>query len=80
MVLGHYISIRVIGGDLQKFVRVYMLTAFSRLILYMVIILIYVFKNPDNTINFVITFFVFYVVFTTFEVREISRTMIKKPE
>jgi hypothetical protein len=78
MVISHYISIRVIGGDLQKFIRIYMLSAMSRLLLYMAFILIYIFRNPHNTMNFVFTFFVFYVVFTTFEVREISSSIGKK--
>jgi hypothetical protein len=77
MIISHYVSLKVMGNNVQKFIRTYMLSAVSRLMLYMIIILIYIFKNPQQTMNFVVTFFVFYVVFTTFEVREISKAIKK---
>lgn len=77
MVISHYISLRMIGDDLQRFIRIYMVSAMSRLLIYMAFIMIYIFRNPHNTTKFVIAFFILYVVFTTFEVREISRSIGK---
>lgn len=62
------------GEKLSKFTNRFMLVTFTRLILYIGVILIYVFLvNRADAVPFVITFFLYYLAFTTFEVIEMLR-------
>lgn len=79
MASSHYFVVKTVGVNIQKLIRVYMISAVSRLFIYLMIILAYIFKNPQGILNFVLTFFVFYVVFTSFEVKEMTKTFSTKP-
>lgn len=46
-----------------------------RFILYIAVLIIYAFSFPDDAIAFVITFFVFYFIYTIFEVSSLYRDM-----
>lgn len=77
MAISHFVSIRIIQKNIKYFVNVYMVSAFARLIIYMVVVFLYVIKKPPDMINFVLIFFVLYIVFTAFEVREMNRSIRK---
>ncbi len=49
-----------------------------RFLLYLTVLLIYAFSFPDDAIAFVLTFFVFYFIYTIFEVSFLYRDM-KRP-
>lgn len=52
----------------SKFANTYMLTNFGKLILFTVIIFVYAYYNRIDAIPFIITFFIYYLLFTTYEV------------
>lgn len=56
----------------RGFSTVFLSTMMIKLLIYMAFILVYLLVDKTNAINFVLTFFVLYLVFTAFEVREIS--------
>jgi len=58
---------------LSRFANIYMLAIFAKLILFTVIILLYSFLNPDDAVSFMLTFFVYYFVFTSFEIYSLLR-------
>ena len=53
---------------ISKFANAYMLVNFGKLILFILIILVYAYLNRSDAVSFIITFFVYYVLFTTFEI------------
>ena len=58
---------------LSRFANIYMLAIFAKLILFTVIILLYSFLNPDDAVSFMLTFFVYYFIFTSFEIYSLLR-------
>ncbi len=60
----------------NRFINAYMLMNFGKLFLYIAIIAIYVFMYRNDAIPFTITFFVYYVLFTAYEI--ISLLKVKK--
>lgn len=54
--------------DSGSFSTRFIITTVVRFILYVSVLLIYSFTFPGDAIPFIITFFVFYFVYTTFEV------------
>ncbi len=74
----------LISASRQKFARFnnkFMLSTVLKLLLYMVIMIAYIFINPGDAVNFLITFLVLYVLFTGFEVISIVKATRKiKPE
>ena len=53
---------------LSRFANTFMLVNFSKLLLFIVIILLYAYFNPSDAVAFTITFFIFYIFYTAFEV------------
>lgn len=53
---------------LRRFISNYMLATFSRFFLYLIIILAYVLINRNDAVPFIVTFFIFYVIFSVYEV------------
>ena len=45
-----------------------MLVTFIKFFIYIGVVLLYVFINPNVAIPFVITFFILYIAYTTFEI------------
>lgn len=59
---------KTIGDKLSKFVNVYMLVNFGKLVLFSIIIFIYAWFNRDDAVPFILTFFIYYILFTAYEV------------
>jgi phosphatidylglycerophosphate synthase len=76
--LMHHLMVRSAGEKLIRFTNRFMLLTFTRLLLYIGVILIYVLLiNRSDAIPFVITFFLYYLAFTSFEVIEMLRSTKK---
>jgi hypothetical protein len=53
----------------SNFVTIFMLITFLKLMLYFTVLLIYIFLiNKSDSVPFIISFFIYYVLFTIFEV------------
>jgi len=63
--------------DSQKFVRRFMMTSGAKMFLYLLIMVIYLFFNPEDAIIFLLSFLSFYLVFTVFEVVSILKVLKK---
>lgn len=53
---------------LSRFANTYMLVNFGKLIFFLIIILSYSYLNRDDAISFMLTFFSYYFIFTSFEI------------
>ena len=76
--------ILILGKSMQKqiryFVNSYMITTFIKLILFSLVVVVYLLLNKKDAIPFVVTFFIYYLFYTIFEVvalREISESTKK---
>jgi hypothetical protein len=63
--------------DSQKFVRRFLMTSGAKMFLYLLIMIIYLFVNPDDAIIFLLSFLSFYLIFTVFEVVSILKVLKK---
>ncbi len=77
-ILIHSYQLNLAKKDIGKFARSNMLITFFRLVLYSVVTVIYIAIDSENAIVFVICLMILYLIYTFFEVAEITRT--KKPE
>ncbi len=59
---------KYIHNKISYFANAFMLVNFGKLILFSAIIVIYSIFNGDDAISFTITFFLYYLMFTAFEV------------
>ncbi len=71
-----YLSTLIIFLSLEKsmnkrtsqFANAIMLVNFGKLLFYAVVIFVYAYLNRSDAVSFILTFFVYYFVFTVFEV------------
>ena len=52
----------------NRFINTYMLLNFGKLFLFIIVIAVYSFLYRDDAIAFAVTFFVYYVLFTAYEI------------
>ncbi|MCX6271224.1 MAG: hypothetical protein NTU44_08415 [Bacteroidetes bacterium] len=64
----HYILIRSVDKKLSRFVSLYLGSTFLKLMLYLIVFILYVFTHRADAIGFSLTFLVFYLAYTVFEV------------
>ena len=77
----HYLLLKAYERKHSRFITSFMLVIFLKLFFYLSIMVVYVLINKTDAMRFIITYFIFYVFYTTFEVVSIlsySRTMDKK--
>ncbi len=65
--LTHYFVIKTMAKRMSLFVNFYMISIFAKLLFYVGIIVVYGLTNKQDLIPFVITFFIFYLLYTLFE-------------
>lgn len=65
--------IRAKEKKLSSFTNFFMLATFLKLVLYLVVIVIYLLFNREDVVPFVLTFLVYYILFTAIEVRAVSK-------
>lgn len=58
---------------LSKFANAYMLVNFGKLVIFSIIIVVYALLNKEDAISFMLTFFIYYFIFTIFEVFSLLR-------
>ncbi len=66
--LHYYLLKSTAKGEARKFVTRFMGTVTFKLLLYLATLLVYVLVFRETALRFVIAFFVFYLIYTTFEV------------
>jgi len=67
-IIVHYILLRVSEKKTSAFINYFMILTFGKLIFYLTIIIIYALSNREDVVPFIISFFILYVFYTTFEV------------
>lgn len=67
-------------NDIYKLTNFHMIATILKLVGYLAIIAIYVIKNPEDKIAFVVTFFTYYLCFSVFETYMLIRKKTKKNE
>lgn len=79
--LATFVSFAIINKKISqepmKFVNVYLGVTTVKLMLYIAILLIYSFNFLHDAVNFIISFFVMYVIFTIFEVIQLVKASKK---
>jgi hypothetical protein len=65
--LFHKMATKVIEKNLRRFTNFYMISTIARLFLFLIIMILYSLLNPKDAKYFIVCFFVFYVLFTFFE-------------
>ena len=65
------------GSKLTYFANAFMLVNFGKLLLFSVIIVIYAWLNHEDAIRFTLTFFIYYLLLTTYEI--IALLKMQKP-
>ncbi len=63
----HYILLKASNFRIAKFSTFYMGSTTVKLFLYIIFLIIYVLVDKENAVPFLLTFFVFYFLFTVFE-------------
>jgi membrane protein CcdC involved in cytochrome C biogenesis len=53
---------------LSRFANAFMLLNFGKLLLYTIAIFVYAYLNREDAVSFIITFFIYYLLFTAYEV------------
>lgn len=76
--LSHFIQIRLIRKDINRFSRTNLIMTFLKLILYSAITILFIYKNPDFAIPFVVIVMVLYIVYTFLEVKDLTSTVRKE--
>ena len=71
--LVHRYLLNKAGGQHTKFVNAFLLTTTVKLLLFLAIIVIYVLLNRDDAIGFILTFFIYYLIYTSFEIVSILK-------
>ncbi len=54
-----------------KFINVYMASTTVKLLLYIAILMVYALNNLHDAVNFIVSFFILYLIFTVYEVIEL---------
>ena len=68
-----YFAIKAFSKKTSRYANFFMISVFGKLMLYVVIILVYAFLNAGDIVSFILTFFIIYFLFTTFETIEIFK-------
>lgn len=67
------IVLKTLAKKTSSFVNFFMISIFAKLMLYILIIVIYAFANVGDIVSFIITFFIYYLAFTIFELYAILK-------
>jgi len=69
----HSYQLRLAKKDIGKFTRSNMLITFFKLIIYSVVAVVYIALDKTNAVPFVLCLMVLYLIFTFFEVSELTK-------
>ncbi|NOX85298.1 MAG: hypothetical protein GXO86_04940 [Chlorobi bacterium] len=65
---GFYFFSKSLTEKISRFANVYMIGTFAKLIIYSAVIVVYAWFNRENAVSFIITFFIYYLLLTVYEV------------
>ena len=77
-ILVHYILLQAVEKKFGKFMNVFLLSTFLKLVFYMAVMIIYSFINRADAVPFIISFFTCYLLYTFYEI--FSLASAKKTE
>ena len=66
--LVHYVLLRITELNPRKFVGYFMLATSLKLLNYLIVIFVYVFMVKEGILQFILAFFILYIIYTVFEV------------
>ncbi len=69
----YFFYLRIHSRKVSSFANFFMLTTSAKLIFYLIVIVVYLYFNRDEAVPFVLSFFLYYVVYTVFEVKSIMK-------
>lgn len=69
----HYLVLNAIKQRASRFINFFMISIFVKLVFYSILIVLYALVNKEDVIPFAITFFLYYLCFTVFELIEILK-------
>lgn len=72
-----YFQLQAITRKLSRFVNVFLITTTLKLLLFLTLMVTYAFLFREDAVNFILNFFVIYVVFTSIEVVKIFNAQKK---
>jgi hypothetical protein len=64
----HYVLLRISELNPRKFVGYFMLATTLKLLIYLVVVFIYVLLVKSGILQFILAFFILYIIYTVFEV------------
>jgi hypothetical protein len=70
--------IRTLEKKLSAFTNFFMLSTVAKLMIYLIIIIVYLIYNREDAAPFLLTFFVYYLVYTFLEVRSALKLQQQK--
>lgn len=74
----HAYQLMLVKKDMARFARSNMLVTFFKLMVYSLAAIIYIASDRENAVIFVICLMVLYLIYTFFEVTEMSKIVRKK--
>lgn len=69
----HYFQLKIKEKKFASFTSNFMIITFLKLLILLTVLLIYVFLNQNNALSFIIWYFIFYILYTVFEVIELQK-------
>ncbi len=66
--ISYYFIQKKLDTSPSGFVTAFMANSIIRLLLYLIVIVVYALTHKDDAVNFIVGFFILYIVFTSFEV------------
>ena len=66
-IISFYFIQKKMEASPSGFVTAFMANSIIRLLLYLIVIVAYAFNNKADAVNFIISFFIMYIIFTAFE-------------
>ncbi len=76
--LSHYMQLKASQKSFARFTSSFIMITFLKLMVLMAVLILYVLTHRSDAIPFIVSYFIFYVCFTAFEVMELQRISDKK--
>lgn len=71
----HYYLLKVAGNNIKKFINWFTALNFSKMFIYLIFAVGYVFLHREHAKIFLVNFLIFYIAFTILEIYEITRVV-----
>ena len=68
-----YLALKAFSQKTSRHANFFMISVFAKLLIYVAVIIAYAFINTGDILNFILTFFVYYLIFTVFETLQILK-------